>query len=232
MMDEAIQASQGSKGLVFYDRFSDVLDSYFLRHFEDFSAVILQRICKFSASLSLSLFMFSFCFFTLFYEARGTPSERRQLMLILTTVLRHIVESKKSEETKQFLSKVMVHFAENKSILDTDKEDNLRIHLAIIQQYLTACGDSVFGEVKSIRITHIIETYSKALEDSDKLTTQLQALKMLPLFLSQLRLLSKFDCLFCLFGSFCLWFVAATRCFARCWVCPPSMFLFLLYGFN
>ena len=76
--------------------------------------------------------------------AKSGINEKRQLMLILTTVLRHVIENQaRKEQTKLFLQHLVSEFANN-LILESNNEENLRLLLAIFRQYITVCGDSVF----------------------------------------------------------------------------------------
>lgn len=44
LMENSIDYNNGCKGLLFYERYADILDSYFLANFKSFSNVILQKI--------------------------------------------------------------------------------------------------------------------------------------------------------------------------------------------
>ena len=144
-MGDSEQMQNGSKGLVFYERFSDVLDSYFLANFNKFSKIIIHRIG----------------------DKKIEESEKRQLTLILTTVLKHIIEDAAKEETQQFLTNLVTQFSSN-TILDTTNEENVRLHLSIIRQYLMKCGsDTILKDDKeNDKITNYIKTiYSNALKN-------------------------------------------------------------------
>ena len=161
-MGDSEQMQNGCKGLVFYERFSDVLDSYFLANFDKFSKIIIQRIG----------------------DTKIEQSEKHQLMLILTTVLKHIIDDSSAEETKQFLTNLVTQFSSN-TILDTNNEENVRLHLSIIRQYLLKCGcKTVFANNTQNKITQYIQTiYCNALKNGKHPGAQLQAIAMLPLFI-------------------------------------------------
>ena len=164
------QRQSGHKGLVFYQRFAKVLDSYFCRNFGEFTKCILERI-----------------------GSGRDESEQRQLMLILTTVLKHVIdesstaETGKSKEEKQaFLTNLMAQFAA-KSILDTVNEENVRQILSIIRHFLVQCDSAVVlgdGNSKYSEIAKYIKaTYAEALQNAKHENAQLEAIKMLPLFI-------------------------------------------------
>eukprot|EP01083_Nonionella_stella_P007613 21942_1 len=154
-MDDTNQVTQnGSKGLVFYERFAAVLDSYFLSHFDEFSNIILLRIS----------------------DANVDESEKRQLTLICTIVLKHITDVVK-DSTVAFLSNLMGEFARN-HILD-NTEETMRLRLSIISVYLMQCKN-----MKRSIVQYIETQYSNALTNPKQPGAQLQAIRMLPLFIS------------------------------------------------
>ncbi|ETO08866.1 hypothetical protein RFI_28520 [Reticulomyxa filosa] len=113
--------------------------------------------------------------------------KQKQLLVILTTVLKHIVsESRNKKQSKEFLSAIMDYFSKDSKVFDSNEnEENTLIHLAIIRQYLSLCGNSILdneSDTNNKVLPFVLSIQCKALENDTDVIAQMQALEMLPLF--------------------------------------------------
>ena len=111
----------------------------------------------------------------------GNESEKKQLMLILTTILRNIIDSQ-SQHKKSFLSDLIETFSQQ-IIIDQKNEENIRLHLAIIKHYIIALDSDAFKNSKHLK--YVKKIHKDAVTNPENLDAHMQSLKMLPLLYQQ-----------------------------------------------